>query len=96
MAERKEILESAIGCVCGDRDEQYGDPNGSFKEIARRWSHYLTAKNGMILVTPYDVAMMMAEFKMARIVTSDGNSEDSFVDACGYLSIAGELAGKRK
>lgn len=90
---RGDILENAHKCVCGDRDEQYGNPNGSFKEIASRWEHYLTSKMGFkIPVTPHDVAMMMTEFKLSRIVTSGGKSGDSFVDGCGYLAIAGELA----
>lgn len=89
---RAKILESATKCVCHDRDIQYGDPRGSFSEIAIRWSHFLSEITGKpIGLNEYDVAMMMVEFKMARITTSKGSSEDSFVDACGYLALAAEL-----
>ena len=98
MAEQKraEILWKARLCVCGDRDERYGSPRGSFAEIAMRWSHYLTERNGVLIgINEHDVAIMMAEFKIARIMTSNGKSEDSYVDACGYLAIAGELASEK-
>lgn len=91
---RGEVLVKAQACIEGDRDEQYGDPNGSFPEIAERWTHYLSKKNCTFVdITPFDVAMMMAEFKLARIATSKGKSEDSYIDACGYLAIAAELFG---
>ena len=89
---RGDILDVAKRAVCGDRDEQYGNPHGSFAEIAVRWSHYLSEiLDRPIGLTEHDVAMMMVEFKMARLTTSKGKSEDSYVDACGYLSIASEL-----
>ena len=97
MAEQKraEILESAKRCICNDRDIQYGSPKGSFEEIAFRWSHYLSRTSGhTILLDEHDVAIMMAEFKISRIMTSHGKSEDSYVDACGYLAIAGELSSE--
>lgn len=93
---RAEILESAIKCICNDRDIQYGSPKGSFEEIANRWSHYLTKVTGhLIALDEHDVAIMMTEFKISRIMTSHGKSEDSYVDACGYLAIAGELASEK-
>ncbi len=98
MAEQKraEILDTAKRCVVGDRDSQYGSPKGSFEEIAFRWSHYLSRTSGhTILLDEHDVAIMMTEFKISRIMTSNGKSEDSYVDACGYLSIAGELASEK-
>lgn len=98
MAEQKraEILESAKRCICNDRDIQYGSPKGSFGEIAHRWSHYLTEQTKQIIILDeHDVAVMMAEFKISRIMTSHGKSEDSYVDACGYLAIAGELSSEK-
>lgn len=98
MAEQKraEILDAAKLCVVGDRDSQYGSPKGSFEEIAQRWSHYLTKQiKQIIILDEHDVAVMMAEFKISRIMTSKGKSEDSYVDACGYLAIAGELASEK-
>ena len=97
MAEQKraEILDTAKRYVVGDRDSQYGSPKGSFEEIANRWSHYLTKVTGhLIALDEHDVAIMMTEFKISRIMTSHGKSEDSYVDACGYLAIAGELSSE--
>lgn len=34
---RKEILDSAAQCVCEERDQQYGNPETSFSEIADLW-----------------------------------------------------------
>lgn len=98
MAEQKraEILDTAKRCVVGDRDSQYGSPKGSFEEISQRWSHYLTKQKGHpIALDEHDVAIMMTEFKISRIMTSKGKSEDSYVDACGYLAIAGELSSEK-
>ena len=35
---RKEILEAAAKCVCGDREQDYGSPENNFAIIARLWS----------------------------------------------------------
>lgn len=93
---RGDVLDSAKKCILGDRDERYGSPKGSFEEIANRWSHYLTKVTGhLIALDEHDVAIMMTEFKISRIMTSHGKSEDSYVDACGYLAIAGELSSEK-
>lgn len=92
MTTRKEILESADRCVNGDRENQYGSPENNFKLIAMFWNEYL----GDILegvITPVDVAMMMALLKIARI-RSGTQSEDSFVDLAGYAACGGELSGR--
>ena len=85
---RKEILDTAIKCVCGEREQDYGTPENNFSLIANLWSAYhggtFTAK---------DVAIMMCLLKVARIKT--GSSEDSFVDLAGYAACAGEIETKR-
>lgn len=98
-ATRKEILEKAIRCVCGDRDQQYGTPEDSFKAIASMWNSYLYAKGLIINVSsewkgikPDDVAAMMVLFKMARVATGS-YSADSWVDAAGYAACGGEIGG---
>lgn len=86
---RKEVLETAIKCTNGDRDEQYGKPEDSFMAIAALWDAYLKVKNPGKL-TDADAAIMMALMKIGRIAT--GNfKEDSYIDACGYLACAAEL-----
>lgn len=46
----------------------------------------------MILLTPMDVATMMALFKIGRITTAGEFTADSYVDCAGYAAIAGEMA----
>lgn len=86
--DRKEILNTAVKCVCGEREQDYGTPENNFTLIANLWSAYhggtFTAK---------DVAIMMCLLKVARIKT--GSSEDSFVDLAGYAACAGEIEAKR-
>ena len=86
---RKSILTNAMGCVCNDRENQYGDPEDNFYRIAKLWNAYL----GDNVVVEVDVAMMIALLKGA--MAKRGNfKQDSYVDACGYLSIAGAIAMK--
>ena len=94
--ERRDILENAIGCVCGDREQDYGTPEDNFTRIARLWEVYLHDKvipfgNG-ISIEPADVGVMMALFKIGRIMGGSYKA-DSYVDACGYLACAGEIEG---
>lgn len=92
---RKDILEAAEKCVCGDRDTQYGSPENSFRLIARLWNDYLfTGKNkgGPVqsdIISSRDVAAMMALLKIARI--RGGRKDDNWVDLAGYAACGGEL-----
>lgn len=88
---RKEILDAAKICVCGDREEDYGTPEDNFGTIANFWSNYIWASHPGTRITfyPKDVAMMMALLKVARIAT--GENPDSFIDLAGYASCAGEI-----
>lgn len=86
---REEILRKATECVCGKREQDYGNPEDNFKTIASLWSDYLNTN-----VTSIDVAMMMALLKIARIKRGT-MTEDSFVDLCGYSACGGEIATKK-
>lgn len=86
---RKEILNSAIECVCGQREEDYGNPEDNFNKISKLWNAYL----GDNVTDAHDVAMMMALLKIARIRTGR-RKVDSYIDACGYMGIGGELNGQ--
>ena len=92
---RAEILDSAKKCVCEDRNGQYGEPEDSFKYIAAYWEVYLrrncVVEGADVCVTPADVAMMMALFKIARIETAEKPSLDSYVDAAGYIACGGGI-----
>ena len=91
---RKEILEKAIKCVCGDRDQDYGNPESSFNAIADYWKVYLqhncVDKLDEVSMTAKDVAVMMCLFKIARIDTGHGK-EDNWIDLAGYAANGAEI-----
>jgi hypothetical protein len=88
MKKRAECLDRAKACVCKDRQDEYGSPEDNFKKIAEYWGTYKGTE-----FTPLDVSIMMALLKVARIQTGTA-TEDSFVDACGYIACGMELANK--
>lgn len=83
---RAAILDAAKKIVTGDREKQYGSPEDNFGVIARLWTTYAGHS-----FTPVDVAVMMTLLKVARIKTGHYKI-DSYVDACGYLACAAEIA----
>lgn len=89
---RKDILETATKCVCGQREQDYGSPEDNFGIIADLWNAYLhdNRKDG-IKLNAVDVSMMMALLKIARIRTGTATA-DSFVDLAGYAACGGEIA----
>ena len=91
---RKEILDTSNKIVNGDRDEQYGTPEDSFKVIAELWTVYLNGREISGTETVYvfakDVAVMMALLKIARIAGGDSKS-DNWIDLAGYAACGGEI-----
>lgn len=83
---RAEILDAAKKIVTGEREKQYGSPEDNFDVIARFWTTYAGHS-----FTPVDVAVMMTLLKVARIKTGHYKT-DSYIDACGYLACAAEIA----
>lgn len=95
---RKEILDTALKCVNGERDEQYGNPEDNFKLIANLWMTYLNVcgsipKGYEINIRPEDVAAMLALLKIARIATGK-SKDDNWVDLAGYAACGGEIQGR--
>ena len=94
---RAEILDAAKKIVTGDREKQYGKPEDNFAVIARFWEVYLSERcvggGAEVTLNPDDVAMLMALMKVARIMTGTLKG-DSYIDACGYLACAAEIAGR--
>lgn len=86
---RKELLQKAEKCVNGDRDLKYGKPENNFKLIAAYWGVHLG-----IYLTPKEVAVMLALMKIARLKSSEFESEDSWVDLAGYAACGAEIATK--
>lgn len=85
---RESILNRAIECVCGEREQDYGSPEDNFKRIATYWSTHLGME-----ITAEDVAVMMALLKIARIGTGVA-TDDSWVDLAGYAACGGEIAAR--
>lgn len=90
---RKDILQEALKCVTGDRQESYGTPENSFGIIVDLWNAYLNGKlpPGLTLnLRPVDVAAMMSLLKVARIASGNYKS-DNWIDLAGYAACGGEL-----
>lgn len=92
---RREILQAAERCVCGDRDASYGGPENSFALIAELWEPIIRVRcvspGADVCVDAETVALLMAELKIARASTNTGHM-DSWVDLAGYAACGGEIA----
>lgn len=86
---REQILSTASQYITKDRAATHGDAENSFQGISDLWVDWLEGREISSLCA-FDVAIMMTLFKIARI---KGNPDhvDSYVDAAGYLAIAGEI-----
>ena len=87
---REEILNTASQYVTKDRATTHGDAENSFQGISDLWVDWLEGREVSSLCA-FDVAIMMTLFKIARIKANKYHV-DSYVDAAGYMAIAGEIA----
>ena len=87
MTHRTHVLETANNLITGNREAEYGSPKLHFQHIADRWSQHVG-----VPLEGYQVALMMADLKIARMATTGLPHEDSFTDICGYAALAAELA----
>jgi len=87
---RKDILDAALKCVNGDRDQQYGNPEDSFRMIANFWNIYLETGPTNIYISSKDVAAMLALLKIARIAGGQAK-DDNWIDLAGYAACGGEI-----
>lgn len=78
------MIDEAKGIVSGQRQDDYGSIDDSFKRIAGLWSAYLGKH-----VDKYDVAKMMMLLKISR--AKNGNHRDSYVDIVGYVECVDRL-----
>lgn len=96
---RREILQAAERCVCGERDQDYGGPEDSFALIARLWEPIIKARcvrpGADVCVDAVTVALCMAELKIARATTNETHM-DSWVDLAGYAACGGEIAAEKE
>ena len=88
-----DIAKKASELVNGERDRQHGDKAKNFENIAAMWNAYLGIANKRMgrPIDAQDVGNMMALLKVARQFSGEFNADD-FIDGCGYLACAGEVA----
>lgn len=82
---RAEILREAEQVITRDRQDQYGDAEDCFGDIAALWTTWKR-----VTFSAHDVAMMMALLKIARAKSSPSR-RDNYVDLGGYGALAAEL-----
>lgn len=88
---RSEILLTAEKLVTGDRAVLYGDYRKNYGSVAILWKAYFEAQDiPCPTFTAEDVMMMLALMKIGR--SMNGEHEDNYIDACGYLALVGEVA----
>lgn len=80
-------LAEASELISGDRQKDYGPPEENFARIADLWAVVLGVD-----VSPAQVALCMAQLKVARLINSPDHG-DSWVDAAGYIGLGAQLAG---
>ena len=83
----RSIAEEALQTINGERQDQYGNPEDTFKQIAALWEAYLGTK-----VTPVMVADMMQLLKIARERHGRGK-RDNLVDNIGYALLSAKMRG---
>ena len=86
---REKILEQALHCVTGDREQDYGSPEQNFRTIALMWSVYIQ-RLGRGYLEDRDVAAMLALLKIARIASGHAKA-DNWIDLAGYAAYGGEI-----
>ena len=79
-----DLLKHAAAVVDKRRSE-YGEPEDLFANVAVRWSQVLGTR-----VTPVQVALCLADLKMARLAHNPKHI-DSMIDVAGYVACAHEV-----
>lgn len=80
------VLEQA-GAIIGERGLDYGGVEDNFANIADIFWRSTGRE-----FSPFEVAMLMASVKMARVKQSP-SKRDNYIDAINYLAFACELIG---
>tara|TARA_X000000368_G_scaffold417857_1_gene415488 strand:+ start:1496 stop:1840 length:345 start_codon:yes stop_codon:yes gene_type:complete len=83
-----DILQRAGNLITGDRAKTHGSFIKNHENIANLFSGYLDED-----INSLQALLMMALLKIARTKEGDFNIDD-FIDACGYIALAGQLASK--
>ena len=92
MLRGEKIFNDVLRIINGERKDQYGDPEDSFKDISVRWTQFLRGRGKLRQgegITECDVSLMLADFKLAR--ECHCHKRDNLVDAVGYLAICDSM-----
>lgn len=90
----KTVFLEDVSDIVEEREEQHGSPKEIFESIAIFWSDYLNRAHGYeVGLSGMDVALMMAQFKIARVIENPKGSLDSLMDIAGYAACAAEVGG---
>ena len=93
----KTVFLEVVRGIVDEREEQLGSPKEIFESIAIFLSDYLYRAYGCeVDLSGMDVALMMAQFKIARVIANPGKALDSLMDIAGYAACAAELGGLSK
>jgi|TARA_R110000787_G_scaffold29301_1_gene79452 hypothetical protein len=84
----KEVLETALEVVGGERASTHGSMLENHRNIAQLWNAYLFNKDEL---EASDVANMMELMKVARRKLGTLNRDD-YVDGAGYAAVAYQCA----
>ena len=88
---RESVLRNAEKAVMADRNQQYGDPEDNFNDIAGLWTAYSNMWTNFGAHDAVDVAVMMILVKIARLKTSP-SVEDHWIDIAGYAACGYQAA----
>jgi len=83
------LLENAIGLIHGQRADDYGNAKENFQRMADLVNPIL--RNSWGNLTAQDMALVMIQVKVARLVESPDH-EDSWTDIAGYAALGGSLS----
>lgn len=92
---RASALNEARDLITGDRNNQYGPPTQDFKRAAELLQacgyRRVDANDTVHDIVPSDVAIMVMQVKVSRLMHSRGK-RDSWVDLAGYAACGYECA----
>jgi hypothetical protein len=86
---RAAVLERAIDCTLGDRQNAYGPPSDALF-LAAEFIRLYKSKAGDKYCAAHDEAIALACLKLARIACGATGHTDNYVDGAAYLAIAAE------
>lgn len=86
------ICEEALSTINGERQDQYGNPEDTFGQIAHLWTAYLSGAGHVTMITPPMVADMMCLLKIAREKGGKGK-RDNMLDLIGYAALGACMRG---